>query len=87
MVLVTYSLIASVFMEHKAIAFSFCSLFDSSETDLVLRRLLSSFVVGGGLASDWELCEKVQGGEGREGEREERWSVGRSGLRVCLLCL
>ena len=50
--------IASRSTEHRAAAFSYCSLLTSSETDLVIRRLFWSFssviVVEEGLAFDWE---------------------------------
>ena len=70
------SLIASEFMDHKATAFSFCSLFVSGENDLVLRRLLSSFVVGRGIASNWERSWKSSG----VGEKEEKVKDWRDGL-------
>ena len=57
---------ASRLMEHKAIAFSFWSLFESGETDLVLCRLLSSFEAEWGLASNWEHSWKSSGEEKEE---------------------
>ena len=65
---------ASKLLEHKAIAFSFWSLFESSETDLVLHRLLSSFVVEGGLTFDWDRSWKSSG------EKEEKVKDGRDGM-------